>query len=64
MIMRDKNPWRKLESKTLYENQWLRLREDQVIRPDGNLGIYGVVEIRPSAGIVALNKHDEIVLVT
>jgi 8-oxo-dGTP pyrophosphatase MutT (NUDIX family) len=39
------------------------VREDQVIRPDGKPGIYGVVEIRPSVGVVALNERDEIVLV-
>jgi len=50
-------------SRTAYENAWLRVREDQVIRPDGKPGIYGVIEIRPSVGIVALNRRDEIVLV-
>ncbi len=57
------NPWKTLASRTAYENAWLRVREDQVIRPDGKPGIYGVVEIRPSVGIVALNENDEIVLV-
>lgn len=42
--MTHKNPWQKLESKIVYENPWLRLREDKVIRPDGNPGIYGVVD--------------------
>ncbi len=32
-------------------------------RPDGGAGIYSVVEIRPSVGIVAINERDEIVLV-
>jgi 8-oxo-dGTP pyrophosphatase MutT (NUDIX family) len=45
-----------------YENAWIRVREDQVIRPDGGQGIYGVVEIRPSVGVVALNERDEIAL--
>jgi len=39
------------------------LREDQVIRPDGKEGLYGVVEIRPSVGVIALNDREEIVLV-
>ena len=39
------------------------MREDQVIRPDGGPGIYGVVEIRPSVGVVAINERDEAVLV-
>ena len=35
-----------------------------MIRPDGQEGIYGVVEMRPSVGIVALNDVDEVALVT
>jgi 8-oxo-dGTP pyrophosphatase MutT (NUDIX family) len=42
----------------------MRLREDTVIRPDGQHGIYGVVEMRPSVGVVALNDLSEIALVT
>jgi len=61
--MSAQNSWKTLSSRTAYENAWLRVREDQVIRPDGHPGIYGVVEIRPSVGIVALNERDEIVLV-
>jgi 8-oxo-dGTP pyrophosphatase MutT (NUDIX family) len=57
------NPWKTVSSRTAYENAWIRVREDQVIRPDGKPGIYGVVEIRPSVGIVALNARDEVVLV-
>jgi 8-oxo-dGTP pyrophosphatase MutT (NUDIX family) len=57
------NPWKTITSRTAYENAWLRVREDQVIRPDGKPGIYGVVEIKPSVGVVALNERDEIVLV-
>lgn len=58
-----KNPWQTLSSKTVYENPWLRVREDKVIRPDGNPGIYGVVELKPSIGVVVLNDADEIALV-
>lgn len=34
-----------------------------MIRPDGNPGIYGVIEFAPSVGVVALNEQDEVVLV-
>jgi 8-oxo-dGTP pyrophosphatase MutT (NUDIX family) len=57
------NPWRTLESNEIYRNPWLRLREDKVIRPDGNPGIYGVVEFRPSVGILALDEQDRVALV-
>ncbi len=61
--MKEKNPWNKIATQLIYENPWLRLREDKVIRPDGTPGIYGVVEIGRSAGIVACNENDQIVLV-
>src|SRR5580704_3550286 len=57
------NPWRTLSSRTIYQNPWLTLREDKVIRPDGAEGIYSVVEIRPSCGIVAIDEDDRIALV-
>jgi len=61
--MNNTNPWKTMRSRIPYENAWLRVREDTVIRPDGAPGIYGVVEIRPSIGVVALNGKNEIVLV-
>jgi ADP-ribose pyrophosphatase len=58
-----RNPWTVESSRVVYENSWIRVREDLVIRPDGNPGIYGVVDIRPSVGVLAINDRDEAVLV-
>lgn len=41
-----KNPWRTSSSKEVYENPWIRIREDKVVRPDGEPGIYGVVHYK------------------
>jgi 8-oxo-dGTP pyrophosphatase MutT (NUDIX family) len=57
------NPWRTLSSRTVYRNAWLTLREDTVIRPDGAEGIYSVVEMRPSCGVVAISEENQIALV-
>ncbi|MBX7143490.1 MAG: NUDIX hydrolase [Oligoflexia bacterium] len=58
------NPWKILNSKCIYENPWIRVREDNVIRPDGRPGIYGVVEARKIAtGVIALNERSEIFLI-
>jgi 8-oxo-dGTP pyrophosphatase MutT (NUDIX family) len=35
---------RQISSELVYENRWMRVREDQVRRPDGSEGIFGVVE--------------------
>ena len=60
----DENPWQTLSSKEVYENSWIRLREDSVLRPDGAPGIYGVVHFRNIAvGIIALDEENSIYLV-
>ena len=33
-----------LDSRQVYANPWMRIREDTVRRPDGSTGIYGVVD--------------------
>lgn len=48
--------WKKLNSKIVYKNRWLQLREDSVIRPDGKRGKYSVVERRPVNFIIALDQ--------
>lgn len=56
--------WRVTSSRTAYENPWLRVREDLVIRPDGSDGLYGVVQLTGEAVfVVALTDDDEVVLV-
>lgn len=57
------NPWKTLSSRAIYSNPWISVREDQVIRPDGQPGIYGVVETRIAAGVLALTPEDELYLV-
>ncbi len=43
------NPWTTLASRPIYENPWIAVREDQVVRPDGQPGIYGVVHFKNKA---------------
>jgi len=61
--MAAQNAWTTLSERTVYENAWIRVREDHFVRPDGQIGIYGVIEIRPSVGVVALNEREEIALI-
>jgi len=57
-------PWMRLKSRSIYRNPWIHVREDRVTRPDGNPGIYGVLEFANLAiGVVALNEGGEVVLV-
>ena len=57
------NPWKTISSRKVYSNPWMSVREDQVIRPDGQEGIYGVVDTRAATGVVALTPEHEIYLV-
>src|SRR5580658_10335912 len=43
-----------LSSREVYRNQWLRLREDQILRSNGQPGIYGVVDKDDCAIIIPL----------
>ena len=61
--MSTNNPWKTLSSKKVYSNPWMSVREDQVIRPDGQEGIYGVVDTRAATGVVALTPDREVCLV-
>lgn len=61
--MSELNPWKTVSSKLIYENQWIRVREDQVVRPDGQPGIYGVVSARPATGVVTLDDRGRTTLV-
>jgi ADP-ribose pyrophosphatase len=44
----------RLDSKVVYRNRWMTVREDEIRRGDGSLGVYGVVEKRDFAVIAAV----------
>jgi ADP-ribose pyrophosphatase len=45
----------KARSTIVYQNRWMTVREDEIIRADGSSGIYGVVEKADFAVIVAIS---------
>ena len=56
--------WQTVRSRVAYENRWIRVREDAVLRPDGEPGLYGVVEVRsPAVFVVPVTDAGEIVLI-
>ncbi|MGA2513838.1 MAG: NUDIX hydrolase [Candidatus Limnocylindrales bacterium] len=58
------NPWRRVSRRVAYENPWIEIRHDEVIRPDGQPGIYGVVHFRHLAiGVAPLDAMDRVLLV-
>jgi len=57
-------PWRRRARRVAYENPWITVWHDDVVRPDGSPGIYGVVHFAGlAAGIVAIDDEDRVLLV-
>jgi 8-oxo-dGTP pyrophosphatase MutT (NUDIX family) len=58
------NPWTRRSRRVAYENPWIIVQHDEVVRPDGQPGIYGVVHYKNRAiGIIARDEQKRIVLV-
>ena len=60
----ENNPWQTSKTREIYDNAWIAVRENEVIRPDGEPGIYGVVSMKNRAvGIVPLHADGTVTLV-
>jgi 8-oxo-dGTP pyrophosphatase MutT (NUDIX family) len=58
------SPWLRRSRRTAYENTWITVWHDEVTRPDGQPGIYGVVHFANLAvGVVAIDDDERVVLV-
>jgi 8-oxo-dGTP pyrophosphatase MutT (NUDIX family) len=58
------SPWRRRSRQLVYENPWVSVLHDEVDRPDGQPGIYGVVHFQNHAvAIVAIDEGDRVALV-
>jgi ADP-ribose pyrophosphatase len=57
-----RGPWLVKASQVKYENNWMRVREDQVIRPDGKDGVYGVAEVLPGVMILPVSVDNKVYL--
>jgi len=57
-------PWLRRARRIAYENAWITVWHDEVTRPDGAPGIYGVVHFANlAAGVIALDDADRVLLV-
>lgn len=57
-------PWRRRSRETAYANPWIEVFHDEVVRPDGGAGIYGVVHFRSAAvAVVAVGDDGRLLLV-
>jgi 8-oxo-dGTP pyrophosphatase MutT (NUDIX family) len=57
-------PWTRRSRRVAYANPWITVWHDDVTRPDGSAGIYGVVHFANlAAGVLALDDRDRVLLV-
>lgn len=60
----DVGPWQRHGRRVAYQNAWITVYHDDVARPDGSAGIYGVVHFENIAvGVVAIDADDRVALV-
>jgi len=58
------DPWKRVSRRVGYQNPWITVFHDEVVRPDGSPGIYGVVHFDNTAvGVVAIDDQDRVALV-
>jgi 8-oxo-dGTP pyrophosphatase MutT (NUDIX family) len=56
--------WSRTSRRVAYENPWITVYHDEVTRPDGSPGIYGLVHFANiAAGVVAIDAEDRVALV-
>jgi 8-oxo-dGTP pyrophosphatase MutT (NUDIX family) len=56
-------PYTVLSSQVQYQNPWMRVREDRVIRPGGSEGLFGVVEMVGGSSVLAVDDDENAYLV-
>ena len=55
--MKKHGPWTIKSTKKVYENPWVTVTEDQVIRPDGKKGLHAVVEISEGSHVLPIDEN-------
>lgn len=56
--------WKIKETREIYKTPWITVSEDQVIRPDGNDGIFTRVDILEGVSVLPMDKDENVYLAT
>jgi len=54
--------WKKINSKIVYETPWIKVREDDVIQPDGKKSAYTFLDTPESCMVVAMDLAEKSVI--
>ena len=60
--MKINGPWKIKNTLEKYKNPWIKVREDQVVRPDGKGGIFGVVEMVDGVSVLVIDDEGYVYL--
>lgn len=55
--MKQHGPWKIRDSNCVYQDPWVTVQKDNVIRPDGADGTYTVVEIKNGVSVLAVDDE-------
>ncbi len=58
--MTRRGPWTIQESRDVYQDPWLRVQRDEVIRPDGLPGSYATVHIKCGVCVIAIDRENQV----
>lgn len=56
-------PWKTQSSRPIYENPWVKVREDIAELPNGKTTLYGVIETGECVGVLPFIDPDHVVMV-
>jgi ADP-ribose pyrophosphatase len=55
--MKQHGPWQILGSRDEYQDPWVRVRKDEVLRPDGQPGTFTIVLLKPGVTVIAVDDQ-------
>lgn len=55
-------PWQIRNSETKYQDEFVSLCVDEVLRPDGSPGTYATVQLKEGVAVLALNREGMVYL--
>ena len=58
-----RRPWKTVSTRPVYDNRWIKVREDLAEMPDGRTTIYGVVQCAECVGVLPFLDRDTVLLV-
>ncbi|TMQ96806.1 NUDIX hydrolase [Actinomadura soli] len=56
------SPFKLVGTRVVYDNGWIRVDEDSVIRPGGKEGIFGVVNMKEGSTVLPLTEDQDVFL--